>query len=248
MYASLARFYDRLITGYPYEKLVGFLNKTVGICGKSVLDLCCGTGNASVRMAELGAKSVTALDLSPDMLKVAMAKPCKGTKPTYILGDINALKLDGKSFDIVTAFCDGINYLEPSKIDGFARDLARNGVFFGDFSTEYKLKSVLCGQVFYEDYDDLTYFFRTEVKGNRAKMHLTFFEKMRDNKENYVRYDDISAQFIHKTADVEKAFANAGFEVTMLDAGTLKNVTDTTQRALIIANSNTSTAKRGENG
>ena len=52
--------------------------ETYGIEGKKLLDLACGTGELSIRLAEEG-YDVTGVDLSSDMLAVAREKAIEGT-------------------------------------------------------------------------------------------------------------------------------------------------------------------------
>ena len=56
-YGKFAYLYDELMKDVPYEEWVQFINKqakTYGIEGKKLLDLACGTGELSFRLAEEG--------------------------------------------------------------------------------------------------------------------------------------------------------------------------------------------------
>ena len=75
-YEKFAYLYDELMKDVPYEEWVQFINKqarTYGIEGKKILDLACGTGELSIRLAEEGYE-VTGVDLSAEMLAVAREK------------------------------------------------------------------------------------------------------------------------------------------------------------------------------
>jgi demethylmenaquinone methyltransferase / 2-methoxy-6-polyprenyl-1,4-benzoquinol methylase len=73
--------------------------------GKRALDLCCGTGDLTLALAQAGADAV-GLDFSERMLEAARAKcavrkpgPCA---PQFIQGDAQQVPFPDNSFDIVT--------------------------------------------------------------------------------------------------------------------------------------------------
>lgn len=76
------------------------LLRAVGdIKGKEVLDLGCGSGTYSIRLARKGAK-VAAIDYMPDQIKLAK-KLNKHRNITYLLGNARDLNLDDSTFDLV---------------------------------------------------------------------------------------------------------------------------------------------------
>ena len=73
---------------------------TFNVKGKSIIDLGCGTGRHSIKLAEKGA-SVTALDISSGMLKEALEKP-GSEKVNFICHDLSRkLPVPDESFDFV---------------------------------------------------------------------------------------------------------------------------------------------------
>ena len=70
-YTDFALVYDELMTDIPYDLYVELISLAAGeLNGKQILDVGCGTGLLSVKLARKGA-NVTAIDLSSDMLAVA---------------------------------------------------------------------------------------------------------------------------------------------------------------------------------
>jgi demethylmenaquinone methyltransferase/2-methoxy-6-polyprenyl-1,4-benzoquinol methylase len=74
--------------------------------GDLALDLCCGTGDISFALAQLGAET-TGLDFSPQMLEVAESRQQKNSQFAirnlkFIQGDAQQLPFPENSFDIVT--------------------------------------------------------------------------------------------------------------------------------------------------
>src|SRR5699024_5987320 len=70
--------------------------------GQKVLDLCCGTGDWTIQLAENQEAEITGLDFSENMLKVAAGKTAKFNNITLTQGDATDLPYDDNTFDIVT--------------------------------------------------------------------------------------------------------------------------------------------------
>ena len=69
--------------------------------GDAVLDVACGTGNASIPAAEAGGR-VTGLDLTPSLLEGARRRAADaGVEIDWIEGDAEALPFEDGSFDVV---------------------------------------------------------------------------------------------------------------------------------------------------
>ena len=116
-YGKFAYVYDELMKDVPYDQWVQFINKQIeayGIEGKKLLDLACGTGELSLRLAEEG-YDVTGVDLSADMLAVAREKADrKGHSLFLVEQDMSELEGFGE-FDLIGIFCDSLNYLQTEK-------------------------------------------------------------------------------------------------------------------------------------
>lgn len=71
--------------------------------GQDVLDVACGTGNASIPAARAGAR-VTGLDLTPKLLTIAERRADgAGVEITFVEGDAENLPFDAASFDCVVS-------------------------------------------------------------------------------------------------------------------------------------------------
>ena len=66
--------------------------------GEAVLDLACGTGDLALAMAGRVGR-VVGLDLTPRMVELASAKP---GQVEFLVGDMGALPLGDRAFDLVT--------------------------------------------------------------------------------------------------------------------------------------------------
>lgn len=127
------------------ETIKGLLGDTIN--NKEVLDMGCGTGNISIKMATMfGAKSVHGIDISQSMIDY-----CNDTysenNVTFALKNIKNLSAT-EDYDIITSFfC--LHWLDTdSKIQTFAavhRALRPNGIFLsmggirGDHQTKHPL-------------------------------------------------------------------------------------------------------------
>lgn len=100
------------------------LMKVIGGCrGKEVLDLGCGNGYISRRLAKGGAR-VTAIDSSPRMIRNARAHdPRNSLGVRYILADAGRLRgVPGERFDLVFA---NMSLMDIEDAEGAIREAAR---------------------------------------------------------------------------------------------------------------------------
>ena len=78
------------------------LVERVGVSGDdTVLDVACGTGNATIPAAQTGA-SVTGLDITPELLEGGRRRAAAaGVEIDFVEGDAEELPFDDASFDVV---------------------------------------------------------------------------------------------------------------------------------------------------
>lgn len=71
--------------------------------GEHLLDIACGTGNAALLAAQLGAK-VTGLDQAPRLISVARERAAAdGLTVDFLVGDAEQLGFEDASFDVVVS-------------------------------------------------------------------------------------------------------------------------------------------------
>ena len=113
-YNRFAYLYDQLMNDVPYERWVQFLKdafQKYEMLQPSILDIGCGTGTLPISLAKLN-YSISGVDLSEEMLSVAMAK-AELEKVNIPFFQQNMVELEGfNQLDCVTIFCDSLNYLE----------------------------------------------------------------------------------------------------------------------------------------
>ncbi|MGN0027055.1 MAG: class I SAM-dependent DNA methyltransferase, partial [Clostridium sp.] len=113
-YGDFAEIYDELI--YEDINYDSMCARVIDICNEeeitfnNYLDIACGTGNLTVRLAK-NFKESFAVDLSEDMLREAFEKLKKEKiRCKIICQDMSKLSLNRK-FDLITSALDSTNYI-----------------------------------------------------------------------------------------------------------------------------------------
>ena len=233
-YSALSSFYDRLMTDFKYEEMVGFLLSEIDVFKKNGLSLADGTGKISIALSKAGAK-MTATDICYDMLQIAMenAKSC-GQNVIYVLEDVNEFE-PVKTYDFIVCVCDGLNYLFPENIDAFFKSaylsLNSGGKFIFDISSSYKLTKIINNNTFFLDDEDIAYIFSNKyvVKNKRVDMSVTLFAK---EGEFFRRYVDDSSQYVHERNEIIHSATAAGFRVKVFDGTTFCKAKPKSERLL----------------
>lgn len=151
-YEYFPGFYDRLMDSELYDEWIEFSAEFIDDSPKKVLDLACGTAEFALRLSFLG-HQVTGVDLSKEMVAVAKEKVAAAEINLPILEqDMSKLALN-QSFDVVTCFCDSLNYLETEQaleetIQAVSTHLEPNGLFLFDVHSVFKID---------QDFKDYTY-------------------------------------------------------------------------------------------
>jgi ubiquinone/menaquinone biosynthesis C-methylase UbiE len=120
------------IVGDPWERFVGELGTRLDD-GARVLDLGCGDGNKTRRLAERF--DVTGVDISPEQLRLARAA---APEVTFVEADFAELEFPAETFDAVTAFYSFMHVPRDRHLEVFRnvlRWLKPGGLFLAPLST-----------------------------------------------------------------------------------------------------------------
>ena len=201
-YTSFARVYDTFMDNVPYEEWADYIEeilKEYEIKDGLVLDLGCGTGSITEKLAEKGYDMI-GIDYSGEMLEIAMEKREEsGSDILYLMQDMREFELYGTVRAIISA-CDSVNYiLEEEELEEVFR-LVNNyldpeGIFLFDFNTEYKYKEILGDQTIAEAREKCSFiwdnFYDEEEQINEYQLTLFVQEKgslyRRYQEEHYQR-------------------------------------------------------------
>jgi SAM-dependent methyltransferase len=107
----MAPFYDQFTAGYAHDAWLRSLERALrqlGLDGRRVLDVACGTGKSSLPLVELGYE-VTACDVSPTMVEGARERLPLPPERVFV-ADMRRLPAL-PHFDAVTCLDDAVNYL-----------------------------------------------------------------------------------------------------------------------------------------
>ena len=169
IYQGFAELYDALMFDAPYDEWALWIDKRINEkllqCGQSdepdapnssasgriIVDLGCGTGSISVRLAQMG-HSVIGVDSSADMLGIAYEKAVSyGKNILFVNQDMRQLDLYGTAHAFVSV-CDVMNYIldEESLQKVFERVhlfLEPGGVLIFDMNTLYKYRDKMGSRI-----------------------------------------------------------------------------------------------------
>lgn len=240
-YGVFSEFYDALTANVSYDTVSQVLSSLLTRYGKSrglLLDLACGTGSISVRLAKKGYE-VIGVDLSPEMLSEAQNKAYSaGQNILFLCQDMTALDLYG-TVDAAVCTLDGLCHL-PNEESVFAAlqkvSLFMNpgGVFLFDVNSVYKHRAVLGNNTFVYDTDDVYCVWQNTLlsDGVTVQMDLDFFEPVSDAGD-YVRQSERFTERAYPRETLEAMLKKAGFTVLdVFDGYSGKPAHDTSERLL----------------
>lgn len=242
-YNRFAYLYDQLMNDVPYESWVQFLKtvfKNYDMNQPEILDIGCGTGTLPILLAKLN-YSVSGVDLSEEMLSVAMAK-AEQEKVNIPFFQQNMVELEGfDQLDCVTIFCDSLNYLETEdqvketfkKVHDSLKD---DGLFLFDVHSPYKIEELFGEETFFIDDEELSLVWScTQGEQPLSVEHdLVFFMKD-ENRDLYERFEEYHIQRTFPIKTYQSLLNDSGFEVKEILADFNEAVDDTSERIFFIA-------------
>ena len=217
-YGEFAKIYDDLINeDINYDNMV---SRIIEICNehniecKDYLDVACGTGNVTVRLAK-HFKDIYAVDLSEDMLREAFNKFKENRiKGRIICQDMTEMQLNRK-FDLITSVLDSTNYITDEDdlekyFSSVKEHLKDDGIFIFDVNSYYKLSEILGNNIYTYSEEDVFYTWENVFEDDMVSMFLTFFVKQG---ELYERFEEEHFERAYKEEELESALSNCGLKV-----------------------------------
>ena len=218
-YEALAGRYDALTADVHYEVWADYAEKhfrRAGLPVHTVLDLACGTGSLTCRLAERGYEMI-GVDQSEEMLAVAAEKgrAVQGEKPIFLHQSMQELDLYG-TIDACVCCLDSVNYVtDPKKLRrAFQRVhlfLMPGGLFLFDVNTPEKLMG-LDGQVFLDETEDSYCVWRAEYS-KRSHLCSYFMDIFRLDPDSgqWDRGEELHQERAYTTEELTEFLRQAGF-------------------------------------
>ena len=234
--------YDAFMADVPYESWAAYLNDVLSQKvekGGIVLDLACGTGNITLKLAKMGYDMI-GVDMSEDMLAEANRKAYEdGLSILFLAQDMQELDLYG-TIDAAVCVCDGLNYILNE--EGLAKVFNRvklfmnpGGIFIFDMNTEYKFKKTYADRSFEANTADGAWYTWDNLYDEDKKINeysMTFFES-EDDDEPFI---ETHYQKAYDTQAICKMILDTGFSsVKIFDDYTKGDVHENTARVVFVA-------------
>lgn len=242
-YTSFAAVYDMFMDNIPYEEWASYvisLLREEGINDGLVLDLGCGTGSLTEILAREG-YDMTGIDLSPDMLQIAMEKRMEsGRDILYLNQDMREFELYGTVRAIIS-ICDSMNYLLEKKDLVQTLRLANNyldpgGIFIFDLNTEHKYRDILGQCTIAEDREESSFIWDNNFDEETGinEYNLSLF--IQEEEDLYRKYQETHYQKAYSLDEVKAAVKEAGMELAAIyDAFTRNAPSENSERIYVIA-------------
>lgn len=242
IYGGFASVYDKFMDNIPYDEWFQYLQMLLQRCGiyeGIVVDLACGTGEMTKRLAGAGYQMI-GVDLSEEMLEIARDK-CEADI-LWLHQDMRALDLYGSASAMV-CICDGMNYI--CSIDELERVfekaavfLDQNGVLIFDMKTAYFYQEILGNRIITENREDASYIWENEYheKDQLNEYLLTIYELVDDERDLFLRTDELHRQKAYDINVVKEALEKQGFsEIEVFKAFTEERPDAKSERLYFVA-------------
>lgn len=218
-YESFAQVYDTFMDNIPYDDWCGYLHnllKQYGVTDGLILELGCGTGEMTERLAALGYDMI-GVDNSAEMLEVAQEKKdASGHDILYLLQDMREFELYG-TVRAVVSICDTINYVTDTEELVRVFLLVNNyldpgGVFIFDLNTVGKYRE-LGESVIAENRDEGSFIWENwyDEETHINEYDLTLF--LRQKSGLYEKYEETHYQRAYEIEEIKDALACAGLKL-----------------------------------
>lgn len=215
------------------EAETAFIAQTLDLpSGASILDLCCGWGRHTLRLAARG-YSMTGLDLSAYHLELAREADA-GSDVAWVEGDMRQIASPDASFDAVINMFTAFGYFDDEENQKVLRDVSRVLVPRGRFLLDVINRDYLMGVLRESDWserDDGSIIGerrRWDAETGRIHAHWTIVEP--DGSRRTHSHDER----IYTRQELELRLASAGLRVVETFGGFDGSLLSRTSRRLIV--------------
>lgn len=214
-YTGFAQVYDIFMDNVPYDEwtnyLVGLL-KEYGLHSGLVLELGCGTGSITRRLAAKGFDMI-GIDISEEMLEIAREieynrdfdcsedfieanELQERSSILYLQQDMREFELYG-TVSAVVSICDSMNYITSEEDLLKVLQLVNNyldggGIFIFDMNTVHKYKDILGDNTIAENREDCSFIWDNYYYEDKMinEYDVTIFVKVDEEVEDELEADE----------------------------------------------------------
>lgn len=254
-YTGFASVYDLFMDNVPYEDWTDYIEKLLnkhGIDQGLLLELGCGTGSITTRLADKGYEMI-GIDASEDMLAIARDNNVERVnKILYLCQDMREFELYGTVAAVISV-CDSMNYIlnEEDLLKVFRlvnNYLDPGGLFIFDLDTEYAYQEILGDNTIAENREEGSFIWENtyyeEEKINEVNLTL-FLPDVEDETEVtsvtnrstlYRKYEETHYRRAYSLDTIKHLLEQAGMEwITAYDTLTEKKPRQKSERVYILA-------------
>lgn len=214
-YGDFAAVYDLLTFNVPYDEIAKYYAEILSKMTnrKRILDMGCGTGNLTVRLAEMGFDLI-GQDASSEMLSIAANK---SSEVQWICQNMAETQL-GECVDAVISTLDSVNHLESrleiSKcFQSVAKSLKRGGVFVFDVNTPFKQREILGNNTFVYDVDGVYCVWQNTFCERDCGVDIDLDLFFEDDDGRYSRGEEHFREIALSEEEICHLLEDAGFEI-----------------------------------
>lgn len=218
MYETFARVYDTFMDEVPYDDWTDCLIREMkknGIRDGLVLDLGCGTGQITKRLAGAGYDMI-GVDSSADMLQIAQERSA-GLDILYLQQDMRSFELYG-TVRCVISTCDSLNYITEREDLLRVFRLVNNyldpeGLFLFDMNSVCHYEQLCADNTFAESRDDCSFIWENsfDARSRINEYDLTLF--LRREEGLYERFLETHKERAWSVEEVGALLGEAGLRL-----------------------------------
>lgn len=246
-YGVFARFYDELTQNVDYCQIADYylhLLESFGACDGELLDLACGTGSLTEKLSDKSEFSLTATDLSADMLSIASAK-IGFNNVRFLQSDMRKLRFNSE-FDAIICGLDSLNHLAnlneiEKTFQSVKKSLKVGGLFAFDMNSVKKHREILGDNTFIYDAEGVFCTWQNEYSSENEKVQINldfFVPESTSIGKNYIykRYQESFCETAYPIDKIEEMLIANGFELLCTnDYLTTKKADESVEKFTIVA-------------